>query len=107
MKCDFQVGDKVVCINADKHYGKRFATISPQRFRDDDLPLVEGAVYTISEIRIDNCSTNATVYLKEIPLRDPVLDHGYDFTRFRKVQPKKTDISIFTDMLKTKELEQV
>lgn len=103
--CNFRVGQKVVCV-------------------DDEFPggrhpdLFGGGVYTITAIVDSNGSyrgeidrSRAALLLKEV--RDKYAWPGRGWTdrfradRFRPLVAKKTDISIFQEMLKTKELENV
>lgn len=103
MQCDFQVGDKVVCINDEQEFGKKNCPNPNVNWRDEKLNLIKGKVYTITAIGFIDLFNDVTVKLAEIPPRSG-LDYGYHHMRFRKVQPKKTDISIFTQMLTKKKL---
>lgn len=89
-----KVGDRVVCIDATVSVSGRLVL--------DCLSV--GAIYTISSLEENH--DGIAVDLKECPypFRDPIpgylFEIGYRASRFRPVQPRKTDITIFTDMLK-------
>lgn len=89
----WHVGMKVVCVND-----------------GGGLPefhgLTNGVVYTIREIGVAPSwhVDSGTPVIKLVEIRRPVPrsepeEIGYRITRFRKVQPRKTDISIFTRFL--------
>jgi hypothetical protein len=94
----FRVGQKVVCIAESRGGG----------YPDDKRPVV-GSVYTIRGIEIDRrgCIDPIGVLLEEI-VNEPRMYRGYDepsevsfaSTRFRPVVERKTDISIFTEILR-------
>ncbi|MQB37627.1 hypothetical protein DXT97_12575 [Agrobacterium tumefaciens] len=98
MECNFTVGQKVVCVQnwfAEQHLTASVLGIT--------LP-VEGGVYTIRSI--DVLSTD-DVHVRLDEIHNPELGYS-DFgfieqafcqTCFRPVVQRKTDISIFTDML--------
>ena len=88
----FHVGQKVVCI--------RGATRSSMT-RGNWAPKT-GGVYTVRGIyngpeRVD---LNFEEYVHH-EFHDCGAEYGWDASRFRPVVERKTDISIFTDMLKT------
>lgn len=98
---DWKVGDKVVCVN-DGYVPQRWKTIGGLD------GLTTGKVYTIR--RIGPQYGHVTVSLEEIvrPIRgvktdgSPLTEEiGYNPSRFRPVQPRKTDISVFTALLHT------
>lgn len=80
----FRVGQKVVCVNATDGYGSLYGAGYTHGLR-------EGAIYTISKI-----TDETFVSVAEIKVG------GWRADRFRPIVEKKTDISIFTAMLKTK-----
>ena len=95
--CDFRIGQKVVCVDAEPKFGW---THWPP---GDDVPVV-GAVYTISGI-IDETGVHGIILLfREIRRgpyatqhpTDPVL--GYGHFRFRPLDEHRYDISIFQEM---------
>ncbi len=82
---NWHVGMKVVCVDD-----------SDGQCHRNSGSLKRGEVYTISRIEAD-AFPELAVQVSELPYR------WYEFvraSRFRPVQPRKTDISIFTDMLK-------
>ena len=89
-----KVGDKVVCVDA------------------DDANLTLGETYTIASIttgRFNNskygCVHNVCITLKEAnPKKGSV---GFIPQRFRPIEPRKTDISIFTRLLITAPADQM
>jgi hypothetical protein len=95
----FHVGQKVVCVNGSAH----------ANYSDIAAP-VRGAVYTIREIVLSEAG-NAHFLLVEIrnPARDGFLGQGLGYgrgeprfhhNRFRPIVTRKTDISIFTEILR-------
>ena len=101
---DWKVGDKVVCIASAERISA-MQDLTP----GSNYPC-SGGVYTIREIRDDNSSdgrlTLLLVELDNSHLIGVKTNNGYGYkepgfpvTGFRKVQPRKTDISIFTAML--------
>lgn len=86
---DWHVGMKVVCIDDAGVPGAR---------------LYRGSVYTIKSIRMSDRDS----YFKGVPGPWLVVElveiinptgTGFNVRRFRPVQPRKTDISLFTAML--------
>lgn len=73
----FAPGDEVVCVDAEWH--------GTGSFRDASC-LVQGRVYVVSGI-----AANGGVHLSEIDAENPL---GFKPSRFRKVQRRKTDLSI-------------
>lgn len=103
---DWKVGDKVVCVDADPAHFRPdpdLFEIVPDEF---GLGLVEGRVYRLSDIYVDPDFKEIMVCVEGV-VRSPTEDDlavgvtnpGFDTRRFRKVQPRKTDIAIFTAML--------
>lgn len=101
---DWKVGDNVVCIASAERISVMQA-LNP----GSNYPR-SGGVYTIREIRDDNrIDGRLTLLLVEIDNSHFIgvkTDSGYGYkepgfpvTGFRKVQRRKTDISIFTAIL--------
>lgn len=94
---DWHVGMKVVCVIDGPD-----VRASGCRWADGEA-VVEGQVYTLTRIFTDS-DGNAIVWLREVE-RSPISkafigdEAGYGAWRFRPVQTRKTDISIFTAML--------
>ncbi len=96
---DWHVGMKVVCI----------APIQNRTAYGDELIPAVGHVYTIRLMGVCGWSGTVTIYLSELvnPEREYDLPNGsqiqgepgFAAKHFRPVQPRKTDISIFTAML--------
>jgi hypothetical protein len=87
VNCHFFVGQKVVCVDAD---GADY--------------LFEGRVYTVTRVihsaafsRLDGTIANYAVLVDEAQPNLGTI--AFDARRFRPVVERKTDISIFTDML--------
>lgn len=89
----FRVGQKVVCVDA--------SAIQKA------VPLNEGAVYTIRTIiPLRSSVRGCGIYLVEIVnLLELGLEVGYFSDRFRPAVERKTDISIFTAMLKPSKVD--
>lgn len=93
----FRVGQKVVCVNDQP----RLIELFPYRA---GLPtnLQSGQIYTITGTTVDD-SGEPGVYLAEAksslrPFRDG-RERSFWCGRFRPIVERKTDISIFTEML--------
>jgi hypothetical protein len=87
----FHIGQKVVCI--------RIFTTRP--VKGEKTP-VKGSVYTVRGIMEEG--EFAAVFLEEIVNPEVcthagVRERGFDITAFKPVQEKKTDISIFNEIL--------
>lgn len=102
---DWHVGMKVVCVDASA------ANYDPLGYTSPPIPdlngLKEGRIYTIREV-VDFYGV-VGIHLQEIvrPLTRRGIEVPYAAARFRPVQTRKTDISIFTAMLHgTKECER-
>lgn len=102
MNCQFQVGQKVVCINDDRAPPEGHKVLTPMR-----LPEV-GKVYTVRELIVGKIGGTPCILLEEIPDQNvEVLAHGvlrignivFTAEAFRPVVERKTDISIFTALL--------
>ena len=99
----FYVGQKVVCVKDDA-----------LPFSRSDLPIAvkAGSIYTIRNIDDESAAIDGIpgLWLQEI-VHPPkmtwlgVREVSYCASRFRPVVERKTDISIFTEMLKPKERE--
>jgi len=83
----FYVGQKVVCVDAHPDF------------------LLKGVIYTISRVGLLTHGETG-VNLAEVDTSACPHDVGFRATRFRPLVERKTDISIFTDMLRTAD-EQV
>ena len=96
MEMTFRVGQKVVCVDAE-----------PRAIWYRDVPK-KGAIYTVAGTVVTPAIAERNEYgllLKEIT--NCLHYHGaYDPKRFRPIVERKTDISIFTEML-TPDLEKV
>lgn len=101
---NFRVGQKVVCI---KGYGSR---------RDVDCRIFPqtGRTYTIRAIEDGLENVGSTFFLLEEIYNEPYdyrrwgwQEPSFNAQRFRPVVEKKTDISIFTEMLKPKQRELI
>ena len=79
-----KIGDKVVCIDRDWVNVYGLPSPSPEF----------GAVFTIADI----VAVKHEVYLFFVEIEG---GWGYEAIGFRPVEPRKTDIRVFTDMLKT------
>jgi hypothetical protein len=88
----WHVGMKVVCVDA-KPRDTNSAWFG-------DAP-IEGKVYTISRLFLDDEGEPVCAFEELERCPDAVREGcvGYGCWRFRPVQPRKTDISIFTTML--------
>lgn len=94
---DWKVGDRVICVDDDFDVGHHPV------YRTASLP-TKGGVYTVRGF-YESTLKGVAVLLDEIvnpPMPSVTLgwrELGFKPKRFRKVQPRKTDISIFTAML--------
>lgn len=105
MECQFQVGDKVVCVSDDVLSGPPgHVLLTPIVF-----PL-KGRIYTVRALEIGLVSEKACLRLEEIS--DQMADVRFDgdvwevdiifeASDFRPLVTRKTDISCFTSMLNT------
>lgn len=82
----FKVGQRVVCVNS--------SIRGPQFYHT--TPLTEGRVYIVSRDTFLNYLGNEAIELVGMDNR-PL---GYRSIRFRPVVDRKTDISIFTEILR-------
>lgn len=96
----FHVGQRVVCIDPHKStwHRKSFLGIPYIKWSSE---LNEGSVYTVQEVFVGteyfSNVRSVGLKLKEVVNYD---NSGFRASRFRPVVERKTDISIFTDMLK-------
>jgi hypothetical protein len=104
MECKLISGQKVVCINATPQCGFEIM----KNMMDG---LTVGEVYTIDSLYLDDMDGEPCVILKEIVRKEPFLDFlytpGFLACRFRPLETRKTDISVFTELLKMKEEELI
>lgn len=101
---DWHVGMKVVCVDGNPGFVGHDRSLLP----GEQFP-IEGVVYTIREIGLlypASVTRNVLVRLNEIVL--PAMRYlqvarpyegAFLASRFRPVQERKTDISVFTAML--------
>jgi hypothetical protein len=100
MECKFHVGQKVVCIDGHKTswQKKKFLGLIPYTKWWSEL--VEGEVYTVTSIFVGHEYASGregvAVTLAETNNYE---GSGFRATRFKPVQTRKTDISIFKAML--------
>lgn len=95
---EWKVGDRVVCLD------EKWAKGCIQYVNRIPPSLRRGSVYTVKDIKIGEgfgidrvVSKHVMVLLSEA--LNPELDGFFDARRFRRVVPRKTDISVFTAML--------
>ena len=100
---DWKVGDKVVCVD------DTLGNYSSWKVADECMDgLVAGRVYTIRRVGV--FAGTLCVWLREIhrPLRGRLCrqfgEIGFAAARFRPVQTRKTDISVFTRILNNPKL---
>lgn len=93
----FYVGQKVVCVDA-----------SPGR-ETGEVHLTKGKIYLIEGFDARrNDDDKPGLLLAGVPhtIFDGPIPVGWDPNRFRPITEKKTDISIFTEMLNPKKVEE-
>lgn len=84
----FHPNQKVICINNGPMKNNRgLVPPAPQ--------LSEGTIYTVKSV---SPGGKAILLVEEVAFDDY---RGFNSSRFRPIVEKKTDISIFTEMLKT------
>ncbi len=103
MKCNFHVGQKVVCVGDDlASVPEGYVLLTPLV-----LP-VKGKIYTVRSIEIGLVRGEACLRLEEIEDQTAeVLAEGelweieivFDASYFRPLVERKTDISVFKEML--------
>ena len=96
----FYVGQKVICVDASISDKYLPAVPSYNSWVNDLDGLTEGVVYTIAGTA--DFFGAPVVFVAEIkrPPHSDGSESGYAAARFRPVVQKKTDISVFTKMLK-------
>jgi hypothetical protein len=91
----WHVGMKVVCVEATPLPGSEWL------YGDG---VVVGTVYTVARICVDRTNTTIIQLLERPRSPEAMMEFGpncgYAAWRFRPVQTRKTDISIFTAMLR-------
>jgi len=95
---DWKVGDKVVCLQT---------WFEPCGGYGDEVGPVEGVIYTIREIGYLSPSIPGKVHVRLCEIVNKarpcqvvgIWEQTFRASRFRPVQKRKTDISIFTAML--------
>lgn len=90
----FHVGQKVVCVDAAPDAGKRWVS--------SEQPVV-GAIYTVSAAEFTS-PINGRRCIGIAELSAP-RSGGHRTSRFRPIVERKTDISIFTAMLKPQQVD--
>ncbi len=95
MKMVFSVGQKVVCIDAKNRPG--------HVWKRNDAP-VQGRIYTVARVLIENGGTSLQLHEQKRHPRS--MWKGYHACRFRPVVARKTDISIFKEMLVPKKARE-
>lgn len=103
MECNFVVGQTVICVDD----GDRDKTLpeNAKLIADSMDGLTKGRRYTIRDVFFDEGWESVSVRLVEIVRPNSICggvcyEAGYDPDRFRPVAERKTDISIFTNMLR-------
>lgn len=81
MGCNFRVGMKVVCVNADGVA---------------EILFVKGSVYTVSYIGVTQMG-NYVINLEEVPVTSP--EGSWYASRFRPIVERKTSIEVFRSLL--------
>jgi hypothetical protein len=94
MECDFQVGDKVVCIDA---------SVTPE-FKDKIMLIAENKIYTIESMFLDQIypinKIGVVVYLKEIQEKDLQGRKLYfKASRFRPLVSRNYSLSLFREII--------
>lgn len=97
---NFYIGQRVVCIDVSKGFRNMLGEFS------DDRKLVKDAIYTVRWVGV-NCEGDPAIRLQEINYRRSPRgkrasnegDAPYGSWRFRPLDERKTDISIFTGIL--------
>jgi len=101
MECKFVIGQKIVCVDDHPMTGRKPGLTYDDKGLDG---LTKGQIYTVRRIYTSNFSRSGIcIELEEIIRR---MDHpgvechtGYDYIRFAPLKEKKTDISIFNEIL--------
>lgn len=93
----FRVGQKVVCVDASG---------GPGRWIGDEA-LERDSIYTIHSLFIHPKGSTCVRLVEVKRSIDCVIEHGHDgygAWRFRPVVERQTDISVFTEILRTTKL---
>jgi hypothetical protein len=97
MDCNFVVGQKVVCVDADLHEEWDTNRIRVYDMMEGLDGLTKNEIYTIRGFTVDY--GNIIVYLDEITRKlqpDTNIEAGYHHARFRPLR----DLTIFHDILR-------
>lgn len=99
MKCNFHVGQKVVCVD-----GKPYSELTKGGWCPHT-----GGVYTIRSIFLwdEKPFLRLDEYHDTGRPNGPWGEGGWNALRFRPVVQRKTDISVFKDMLIPRQVEEV
>ena len=97
MRCKFVIDQKVICIHTLPYRcdGKNEVKIA-------EPPVKVGSIYTIKDMDADATPQWVMLELKEIGG-----NQWFAHTAFRPLDERKTDISVFTSILNTKQKELV
>jgi len=100
MECKFVVGQKVVCVDNTFHPEWSIGNIN----RPVTKELEHGKIYTIREIFMNLTFNRPCLRLEGIVRCTGVMsgipyEMGFDYQRFAPLKEKKTDISIFNEIL--------
>jgi hypothetical protein len=104
----FQIGQKVVCVN-DGPPSRCGEVINGYTVINEMDGLKNGAVYTIRGFGICWDTQRPGLFLNEIvrPLDYDGTETPFDRRRFRPAVQRKTDISIFKEMLAPKRIREL
>ena len=95
MKCNFYIGQKVVCVNNKGNFSNLKKKMYPDSQQVHDK-LIVGNIYTIRDIFYDhNCTDDGiVVLLKEIERvkYSSGRESGFHHSRFRPLEKKSTDV---------------
>jgi hypothetical protein len=97
---NFRVGQKVICVN--NEWDNVWDRIRAFFFRPPPGNLVVGEIYTICNIIWDEWNEDEQYTIEVLECPHPANDYweaGFDPKCFRPLVERKTDISIFRDML--------
>lgn len=106
MDCTFYPGQKVVCVNDDPYAPPNQKGLTSDFYTGEDMldGLRAGRIYTVKDVYIDKIYDMPCITVEEImrgrnSQRCGNGEFGYFAFRFRPVKKRKTDISVFTDLL--------
>jgi hypothetical protein len=102
MECNFQVGDKVVCIDASL----------PPQFKNLIMIIAENKIYTVERIFLDRIAIlnkiGVVVYLKEVQEEDSEGKRLYFKTsRFRPLVSRNYSLSLFQEIVQKVEGKRI